>query len=221
MTIVLKIGGSLGRAGAPRTLLARLAGRPGTVLVPGGGALADGVRVLQPAWGLSDGAAHKMALLAMEQTAHAFLDLEPRLHAADSLAGLRAAAGRGTALWLPAAMTLGEPTIRESWDVTSDSLALWLAVQLGAARLVLVKAPGVCPPPPAGSRAADLAAWSTGGLVDAAFATMADGFSGDILLVPADDADGLDRALTGIPAPRRRDMMGTNTEETTEGQRSP
>lgn len=203
MTIVVKIGGSLTRGAPPRALLARLADRPGLVLVPGGGDLADRVRGLQPEWGLSDAAAHRLALLAMEQMAHAFVDLEPRLLTARSEAELAASARAGTGLWLPAAMTLGEASIRESWDVTSDSLAVWLATKIGACRLVLVKAPAVVVPPPAGSRAADVAAWSAAGLVDAAFATMAARFAGDILLVPADNGDLLDHALapSGVGRP--------------------
>ena len=36
-------------------------------------------------------------------------------------------------------MTLGAADVPASWDVTSDSLAAWLAGQLGARRLVLMK----------------------------------------------------------------------------------
>ncbi|MFG1290182.1 amino acid kinase family protein [Xanthobacter versatilis] len=195
MTIIVKIGGSLTRGTAPRRLLARLAGEPGLVVVPGGGALADQVRAVQPQWNLSDGAAHRMALLAMEQMAHAMADLEPRLLPARTLAELTQAAARGAALWFPATMTLGHAGITESWDVTSDSLALWLAIELKAHRLVLVKAPGAPLPPSSGDRVAEIAAWSAAGVVDAAFATMAVRFTGDILAVPANDGDRLDAAL--------------------------
>lgn len=221
MTIIVKIGGSLTRGAAPRRLLARLAAEQGLVVVPGGGALADQVRAVQPQWALSDAAAHRMALLAMEQMAHAMLDLEPRLLPARTPAELATAAARGTALWLPAAMTLGHPGIPESWDVTSDSLALWLAAELRAERLVLVKPPGAPLPAPcpgsSGDRAADIAAniaaWSATGLVDAAFATMAVRFTGDILPLPADDGDRLDAAL------RAKACTAAMNEETKEGSR--
>jgi 5-(aminomethyl)-3-furanmethanol phosphate kinase len=36
-------------------------------------------------------------------------------------------------------MVLGDPGIAASWDITSDSLAAWLAGKLRARRLVLVK----------------------------------------------------------------------------------
>ncbi|MDI4664171.1 aspartate kinase [Xanthobacter autotrophicus] len=217
MTIIVKIGGSLTRDAAPRRLLARLAAEGGLVVVPGGGALADQVRAVQPQWDLSDAAAHRMALLSMEQMAHAMRDLEPRLLPARDRAELAAAVARGAALWFPAAMTLGRPDIAESWDVTSDSLALWLAAEMGAERLVLVKAPGTripAPlPAPSGGRAADIAAWTAMGLVDAAFATMAVRFTGDILAIPADDGDRLDAAL------RAKGRAAAINEETKEGSR--
>ncbi|QRG05855.1 aspartate kinase [Xanthobacter dioxanivorans] len=206
MTIIVKFGGSLTRGAAPHTLLQRLAGQRGLVVVPGGGALADAVRAVQPQWRLTDGAAHRMALLAMEQMAHAMADLAPGLVPACSRAELAQAATVGTALWFPAAMTLGRAEIPESWAVTSDSLSVWLAAELSAERLVLVKAPGLRLPAPAGSRAGDIAAWTGLGLVDAAFATMAQGFRGDILLVPADEAGRLDDALR--PGKKERDIIG-------------
>ena len=41
-------------------------------------------------------------------------------------------------VWLPTRMVL-EADIPASWEVTSDSLAAWLAAKLGARRLLLVK----------------------------------------------------------------------------------
>lgn len=210
VTIVVKIGGSLTRTEPPRRLLERLCGRPGVVLVPGGGALADQVRVIQPQMALSDGTAHRMAILAMEQMGHAFLDIAPALRSVRTLAELTSVGIGGTALWLPAAMTLDAPDIPQGWEVTSDSLALWLAARLAAERLVLIKAAGVAVPPST-DRARDLVTWSRAGLVDAAFATMARDYSGDIVLVPADDGALLDRALQPPPP--------QGIEETEEGRR--
>lgn len=211
----MKIGGSLTRGAAPRALLAHLARRKGLVVVPGGGALADAVRAVQPQWGIGDRAAHRMALLSMEQMAHAMHDIEPRLLPARNLTELGIAALTGAALWFPVELTLGHPAIAESWDVTSDSLALWLAAEMGAPRLVLVKAPGLALPSPSGTRAGDIAAWTAHGLVDAAFATMAHRFSGDILLFPADAANRLDDAL------RLEDAAGRTAENENEKEGAP
>lgn len=221
LTMVVKIGGSLTRGGVPRALLSRLASRAGLVMVPGGGTLADRVREIQPAWGLSDRAAHRMAILAMEQMAHALLDLEPRLIAAATPQEIARIAAAGVALWLPATMTLHHDDVPESWNVTSDSLAVWLAGVIGAARLVVVKAPGVVLPPPCGAREADIAAWSRAGVVDAAFATMARRFAGDILLVPADSGDLLDRALDVRALPAAQNESREETQDTPmEGRRA-
>ncbi|MFS8038082.1 aspartate kinase [Xanthobacter sp. AM11] len=195
MTTIVKIGGSLTRDAPPRELLGRLAQARGIVVVPGGGALADTVRDVQPQWHLPDSAAHRMAILAMEQMAHAFAALAPALVPAATPPALAAAAATGAALWLPAAMTLGHPGIPESWNVTSDSLSAWLAAEMNAARLVLVKAPGLALPAPTAHRTADLATWCRAGLVDAAFASMAQRFTGDIVLVAAHDTQGLEKVL--------------------------
>jgi aspartokinase-like uncharacterized kinase len=42
-------------------------------------------------------------------------------------------------VWLPDDSLLIEPVLTQSWDLTSDSLALWLASKLEAEQLLLVK----------------------------------------------------------------------------------
>ncbi|MEP9351210.1 aspartate kinase [Xanthobacter sp. KR7-225] len=190
--VIVKLGGSLLSGPPPRPLLQRLARQRGAILVPGGGSFADAVRDAQPRLGLSEGACHAMAILAMEQTAYALADLCPALARCHSQADL-AAPRSGAALWFPAAMLLGAADIPASWDVTSDSLALWLAARLGARRLVLVKAPGAAVP--RAPAVADLATLAQAGLVDRAFPQMARGFAGTIVLVNADDSARLEAAL--------------------------
>ena len=191
-SVIVKLGGSLLAGPPPRLLLQRLARQPGAILVPGGGSFADAVRDAQPRLELSEAACHAMAILAMEQTAYALADLCPALAPCRSEADL-AAPRSGAALWFPAALLLRASDIPETWDVTSDSLALWLAARLGAPRLVLVKAPGTAvPQAPA---VTDLAALAAAGLVDRAFPQMARGFAGTIVLVNADDSARLEAAL--------------------------
>ena len=69
---VIKIGGSVIRSSKLNGWLDVIAAaaRP-VVVVPGGGALADEVRAAQAALGFGDRAAHRMALLAMDQLAWA------------------------------------------------------------------------------------------------------------------------------------------------------
>jgi aspartokinase-like uncharacterized kinase len=74
-----------------------------------------------------------MAILGMEQFGWMLSELIPN---AVRSTKLRATPGRATVL-LPAGLSLdGLP---ESWAVTSDSIAAWVAGQAGAERLVLVK----------------------------------------------------------------------------------
>ena len=97
---IVKLGGSLHDAPALRQRLAELATLPGParIVVPGGGPFADAVRVLQPALAVDDLAAHRMAILAMQQFGLALQGIEPRLALAETEAELRAAKA---AVWLP------------------------------------------------------------------------------------------------------------------------
>jgi len=138
---VVKLGGS--HAFSPNLIpwldaVARGAGH--VVIVPGGGPFADTVRAAQPKMGFDDVAAHRMALLAMEQFGHALVALDRRLLMVDSVAAIRRAMRtRKVPVWSPAAMVAGAKDVPASWDVTADSLAAWLAHRIGARRLLLVK----------------------------------------------------------------------------------
>jgi aspartokinase-like uncharacterized kinase len=113
------------------------------VIVPGGGPFADIVRREQKEIGFGDPAAHRMALLGMAQFGFALTSLSPRLKPASSVAAIkRALAEDAVAVWLPLDMLDGHPDVPESWEMTSDSLAAWLAGQLGAARLIFLKRAG-------------------------------------------------------------------------------
>ncbi len=194
---VIKLGGSLARGGAMAGLARLLADRPGWLIVPGGGAFADAVRGAQAPLGLSDRACHRMALLAMEQTAHALQDLAPGLGAVTTLDNL-SSLERGSAVWFPAHGLIGHPHIPESWEVTSDSLAGWLATALKAPRLVLVKAAGALPDATHRRGPDDARAWAQAGLVDTAFPRFAAAYDGPLSLVPADDGASLARLLPAI-----------------------
>lgn len=180
---IVKLGGSL--IGDPRlpALLGALArhGAP-LLLVAGGGPLADGVRVLQPRLSLSEGACHRMAILAMEQTAIALADLAPHIALADGPEAIARAQAEGrAALWLPARMALAARDLPENWDLTSDSLAAWLAGETGAAGLVLVKSTAAAP----GSAPAD---WAAAGLVDPLFPAFAARLAGPVAVTTVEAA---------------------------------
>lgn len=175
MTTIIKIGGSLSAdPERRRNLLNAVAdGAPGScIVVPGGGAFADAVREDQVRDGFDDATAHRLALDAMGRMAAFLAEIEPRLVRTLAPWAEPSAVAR---VWDPAMLRAGHRDIPETWEVTSDSLALWLAARLRARRCVLVKSGDA----PHGLEAGALAQL---GLVDAAFPTFARRFSGAVEL---------------------------------------
>ena len=173
---VVKLGGSLHDAPVLRHWLERLATMPGParVIVPGGGPFADAVRALQPALGVGELAAHRMAILAMQQFGLALQALEPRLGLAETDRELRSAMA---VVWLPWRLAGRSTDLEASWDVTSDSIACWLATRLGAGELVLVKSAEI-------ARDHDTdRLLSVPGLVDPAFAHYRQRFAGRVRIL--------------------------------------
>jgi 5-(aminomethyl)-3-furanmethanol phosphate kinase len=139
--IVVKLGGSVVRSTELQPWLDAIAQGAGRiVVVPGGGALADEVRSSQSSLGFGDTAAHRMALLAMDQLAWAVAGLRPGFEVCDTEAALRdALARRQVAVWAPYALVSNRSDIPQSWTVTSDSLALWLSGRLQAGACYVIK----------------------------------------------------------------------------------
>ncbi|MGJ0485880.1 MAG: uridylate kinase [Methylomicrobium sp.] len=138
--IVVKLGGSLEAAGTLAGCLAAIERKfadRAVILVPGGGLFADRVRAAQQQWQFDDQVAHRMALLAMQQMALLFNGLKPDWPIAGRVADLKG--GPGVRIWSPDPDELDQAGIPASWDITSDSLAAWLAAQLSTAELILVK----------------------------------------------------------------------------------
>jgi aspartokinase-like uncharacterized kinase len=167
------------------------------VIVPGGGIYADAVREAQRIAKFDDAAAHHLALLAMEQYGLTMEALQPELATASSELEIseRSWQHRGI-LWLPCSMVLAEDDIPKSWDVTSDSLAAWLAHKINASRLLLVKHEAVSDDTPLAQLAKD-------GVVDPAFPTFAAGLEGRFRIVGKDDFADVERVLTSALQPPR------------------
>jgi aspartokinase-like uncharacterized kinase len=136
---VVKVGGGLGRGAGDEALralcraLGELGERHPLLVVPGGAWFADAVREADSRFALPATTSHHMAVLGMEQFGWLLSELIP---GAARCAEARAAAGRTTVL-LPGALPLDR--LPASWQVTSDSIAAWVAGEAGAGRLVLVK----------------------------------------------------------------------------------
>jgi len=180
---IVKLGGSLLRDPRLREWLQMLAEFGGglVTVVPGGASFADAVREAQARWHFDDVVAHNMAVLAMAQTAHMLHGLEPRLVTAADEGQIRQVlhAGRA-ALWMPLALLRDAPDLLTSWEVTSDSLALWLARRLNAERLIVVKAATLDP-------ALTLGELTATGVLDARFAVWAHEAAFRIEIVQVDD----------------------------------
>ncbi len=197
--LVLKLGGSLlatGRMG-PLIELVRKAKRP-VVIVPGGGAFADQVRQSQKAHGFDDATAHRLALFAMHQMANVIASRAPHVMTAATPQDMAAAGAHGAVpVWVPSAMVAADPEIPKSWDMTSDSLAAWLAARLGTPHVALVKSCAVDPDEP-------LAGLTAAGIVDPLFGGYAERHGLNWSVIGADDEARLARLL-GIPEPASSD----------------
>jgi len=152
MKVVVKIGGSLIKE-APE-LVDRLVKEFGSespyftdegeasgrlpfsvLIVPGGGIFADAVRTTDEMYSLGASAAHWMAILGMEQYACYLLD-KSRALATESIEDI----AQGVSILFPYRLLKTTDPLPHSWDVTSDTIAAWIAVQLDA---VFVKATDV------------------------------------------------------------------------------
>jgi 5-(aminomethyl)-3-furanmethanol phosphate kinase len=168
---VVKVGGALaGDVAALRAWCAQLAvcgARHPLLVVPGGGGFADAVRAYDRRVGLGDETAHRMAILAMDQFGWALAELIPGAVRRTDLGSVPVGP---VSVLLPFALLRERDPLPASWDVTSDSIAAWVAGAAGAGRLVLVKAvasadaaEGVDPYLPTALRAAGVEAWVIGG----------------------------------------------------------
>ena len=140
MLTVVKVGGGVGDSALPAlcTTLGELGKRHPLIVVPGGAGFADAVRDADRRFGLRAPTSHRMAILGMEQFGWLLSDLIPRAVRCADLAQACELAVRQTAVLLPAGLPLD--ALPASWQVTSDSVAAWVADRAGAGRLVLVKA---------------------------------------------------------------------------------
>lgn len=193
---MVKLGGSTAEGAELRAWISALAfAALPLVVVPGGGPFAECVRTEQKRMGFSDEAAHAMAILAMDAFGCVVLDGEARMAPAHTLDEVTCVLGEGKIpVWLPSSMTIGASDIPASWDITSDSLAAWLAGRLHAEALLLVKQTQDFSTE---DSTTDLVAR---GVVDTAFAAMLpDGI--DLFLAGPTDAAGAGRALAAGTLP--------------------
>jgi 5-(aminomethyl)-3-furanmethanol phosphate kinase len=141
--IIVKLGGSLSQSDALIKCLNSVEKNyqdRAIVIVPGGGAFADQVRSAQQRWQFDDRTAHRMAILAMQQMALLIKGLKDDFSIARSITNiLKQLHRQKIVVWSPDIVELDKAGIQASWDISSDSLAAWLARMISATELVLVK----------------------------------------------------------------------------------
>jgi len=129
--VVVKLGGSLASHAADIIPVLRAARRP-LLIVPGGGAFADFVRQS----GSEADAAHWMACAAMDQFGW-------MLTAQGIKTTTRLAVPQHPRVLLTYCALRRYDPLPHSWDITSDTIAAWVAGRLGGDLLVLKSVDGI------------------------------------------------------------------------------
>lgn len=143
MDAVIKLGGSL--AETPDVLKAlcaaigELAIKHQLLIVPGGGKFADVVREYDRRFALPAAVAHKLAIAAMDQYGVVLSQLIPNAHLVEKLDEIPLfLKAQQIPVFLSTKLMCQEETLEPSWDVTSDSIAAFIAKKVNAAKVVLV-----------------------------------------------------------------------------------
>lgn len=193
---VIKFGGSLTRSCHLTEWLCELS-QTHAVIVPGGGPFADAVRLAQSHWRFDDKTAHAMAILGMQQYGRLLAGLCPDLQKLTEPCQLQQAANQPS-VWLPEPETLERADIPADWNMTSDSIAAWLAGQIGFHHLLLVKSVPELDLPQADSHECSMEDAVAMGWIDPLFPVFARPRLSCWLCGPA----GWHRLLEGLASPR-------------------
>ena len=142
MDAVIKVGGSLAedpeRLKALCRKLSELAKTYALIVVPGGGRFADAVRELDQRFNLSSAVSHRMAILGMDQFGLLLCQVIPDSCATYLLDDAKQLSEVGVVpVFLPSRLMFRADPLENSWDVTSDSIAAYVANRVRAKKLIL------------------------------------------------------------------------------------
>ena len=133
---VVKLGGSLlDVAGLTERLLAAVSDVDIPIVIVGGGSAADLVRQWKHQGLVENSEAHRLAIAAMSFNALHLVESDRRLVLVKSkdaaleasLAGQLPLLDTSSALLVEQVLSVQYPSLPESWEVTSDSIAAWFA----------------------------------------------------------------------------------------------
>jgi aspartokinase-like uncharacterized kinase len=139
---VVKVGGSL--AVYPENLralcikLCEASRKHKIIVVPGGGEFADVVRCLDKRFSLSCVVTHRMAILGIDQYGLLLSDLIPNSITVNSLREIKYLDSRRLPIFLPSNLMFSQDPLENSWNATSDSIAVYIANRLQAHKVLLV-----------------------------------------------------------------------------------
>ncbi len=110
------------------------------IIIAGGGPFADQVRRADEKFQLNQEHSHNMAVMAMQQFSQLLSSLFPAMLLANSVSKIHQSWNKvDEVIWEPYEMVRDQCNLDKSWDITSDSLAVWLASILGINNILLVK----------------------------------------------------------------------------------
>jgi len=143
MVEIIKVGGSLAEDSVSLIALCEELGELTKsyrmLVVPGGGKFADVVREFYRNFDLSDTVAHKMAILSMDQFGLFLSNITPNSQITYVLEEDQRLSSTGILpIILPSNLMFKKDPLKPSWDVTSDSIAAYIAGLLLAKKLILV-----------------------------------------------------------------------------------
>jgi aspartokinase-like uncharacterized kinase len=155
MMVLIKLGALAMQLNLARAFVVKIRESPGhyqVVLFPGGGAFADLIRKEDHEYHIGEEAAHWLAIHAMDSTGVLLANTCPGLRQFTQLEDLEKYLYRSQTfasdglpevpIWLPHAWCRRADPTPHSWDVTSDSLAIFAGASLGVKWVGLAKITG-------------------------------------------------------------------------------
>jgi aspartokinase-like uncharacterized kinase len=139
MNIIIKLGGSLLAQGREIIhFLSDYAEKKAVffIIIPGGGPFVEVIRELAERKTISDNAAHWMAVLAMHQYGFLLADGETAIPLVESMEELNDTGH--ICIVLPYNILKADDSLPHTWDVTSDTIAAFIAHKLGEKRFIKV-----------------------------------------------------------------------------------